>query len=305
MTTTQNFVLQSNFDSLNLHLLIVEPTGEKKGVLQILHGMCEFKERYVEFMQFFAEKGYVVACHDQRGHGDSVKETGDLGYFYDNSAVAIVEDAVQVTRFLKEKYQGLTVTLFGHSMGSMVARCYLQKYDTLIDKAVICGSPSKNPMAGVAIAMTKCISLFCGKKHRSKLLAYLSIGRGNKRFKDEGAGAWLSHNRENIQAFYQNPKGKVSFTCNGFENLFKLMKNSYKLNRYEVKNASLPIFFISGSEDAVMGDELKWFKTIEGLRKVGYQAVSGKLYEGQRHEIFHDDKREEVLADLLNFLQNA
>ena len=304
MTTSKNFVLQSAFDNLNLHLVIVEPTGEKKGVLQILHGMCEFKERYVEFMQFFAEKGYVVACHDQRGHGDSVKETGDLGYFYDNSGEAIVEDAVQVTRFLKEKYQHLPITLFGHSMGSMVARCYLQKHDTLIDKAVICGLPSKNPMAGVAIAMTKCISLFRGKKHRSKLLAYLATERGNKRFQGEGAGAWLSHNRENIQAFNQNPK-KVLFSCNGFENLFRLMKNSYKLKRYAVNNANLPILFISGSEDTVMGDELKWFKAIEGLRKVGYQAVSGKLYEGQRHEIFHDDKREEVLADLLNFLQNT
>ena len=304
-TTTQNFVLQSDFDGLNLHLIVVEPTGEKKGVLQILHGMCEFKERYLEFMQFFAEQGYIVACHDQRGHGDSVKETGDLGYFYDNNAVAIVEDAVQVTRFLKEKYQGLTITLFGHSMGSMVARCYLQKHDNLIDKAIICGSPSKNPLAGTAIVMTKLISLFCGTKHRSKLLAYLSTGRGNKRFKGEGAGAWLSHNRENIQAFYQNPKSRAVFTCNGFENLFKLMKNSYQTKRYEVKNAGLPILFVSGSEDAVLGNERKWFQTIEGLRKAGYQEVSGKLYEGQRHEIFHDEKREEVLADLLRFLQNA
>ncbi len=303
--TTKNFVLQSDFDGLDLHLLTVEPTGEKKGVLQILHGMCEFKERYLEFMQFFAEQGYVVACHDQRGHGDSVKEAGDLGYFYDNSGVAIVEDAVQVTRFLKEKYQDLKITLFGHSMGSMVARCYLQKYDTLIDKAIICGSPSKNSMAGVAIVMTKVISLFRGKKHRSKLLAYLSTGRGNKRFDGEGAGAWLSHNRENIQAFYQNPKGRVSFTCNGFENLFRLMKNSYTLKRYGVKNEELPILFVSGSEDAVMGNELKWFQTIEGLRKAGYTKVFGKLYEGQRHEIFHDDKRAEVLTDLLAFLQKA
>ena len=300
---SQTFILQSEFDNLSLHLLVIEPQGERKGVLQILCGMCEFKERYQPFMRFFAEYGYVVACHDHRGHGDSVKQESDLGYFYDNSATAIVEDSAQITRFLKERYPNLPVTLFGHSMGSMVARCYLQKHDELIDKAVVCGSPSKNPLVGVAIALAKTVRFFRGEKHRSKLLAYLSTGKGDKRFKGEGKGAWLSHNRESIESFYKHPKGRFSFTCNGFENLFKLMKYTYQQKRYEVKNPDLPVLFISGSEDAVMGNELKWFRAIENLREAGYQKVTGKLYEGQRHEIFHDEKKDEVLQDLLFFLQ--
>lgn len=300
----QTFILQSPFDGLPLHLLVFEPQGEKKGVLQILHGMCEFKERYEPFMRYFAQNGFVVACHDQRGHGDSVKAETDLGYFYDKSGNAIVEDAAFVTQFLKDKYPALPVYLFGHSMGSMIARCYLQTHDNLVDKAIICGSPSKNPLAGVAIALTKVISLFCGARHRSKLLSYLSTGKGDKNFEGEGKGAWLSHNRESIESFYQSPKGKFRFTCNGFENLFKLMKHTYQAKRYEGKNPALPVHFVSGSEDAVMVDELKWFHAIEQLRKVGYERVSGKLYEGQRHEIFHDTKKDEVLADLLAFLQN-
>ena len=82
------------------------------------------------------------------------------------------------------------------------------------------------------------------------------------------------------------------------------MKRTYTAKRYDVKNPALPVYFVSGSEDAVMVDELKWFHAIEQLRKVGYERVFGKLYEGQRHEIFHDTKKDEVLADLLAFLQN-
>lgn len=298
----KNFIIESNFDKLPLHVTVYEPSGEKRGVLQILHGMCEYKERYASFMEYFCRNGFVVVCHDQRGHGDSLKSEDDLGYFYEYSSKAIVEDAAQITQYMKRVYPDLSITLFGHSMGSMVARCYLKEHDALINKAIICGSPSKNSLAGVAILLTKCIRLFRGGKHRSKMLAYLSTGKGDKNFKGEGKGAWLSQNRESIETFYSNRKGRERFTCNGFENLFKLMKYTYKKKGYQVQNPALPIHFVSGSDDAVMGNEMKWFKAIEFLRKVGYENVSGKLYKGLRHEIFHDVDKDEVLADLLAFL---
>ncbi len=298
----KKMTVQSEVDGLQLHVTTYEPSGERKGVLQILHGMCEFKERYAPFMEYFCANGYVVVCHDQRGHGDSVKKQEDLGYFYDYSGEAIVEDAAQMTRKIKAEYPHLPVILFGHSMGSMVARCYLQKYDTLVDKAIICGSPSKNPLVGTAIFMSKCIRLFAGARHRSKLLAYLSTGKGNNKFPNEKKGAWLSQNRENVKNFYAHPKNKI-FTCNGFENLFKLMKRTYKKKAYAVQNPTLPIHFVSGSDDAVMGNEMKWFAAIEDLRDVGYENVSGKLYKGLRHEIFSDIGGEEVLSDLLAFMQ--
>lgn len=300
----KDFTLVSEADGLTLHGTVYEPNGEKKGIFQILHGMGEYRERYAELMEFFARNGYVAVCHDHRGHGDSVKTSEDIGYFYDTKAQAIVEDSAQVTQWLKKEYPDLPVTLFGHSMGSMIARCYLQKYDTLVDKAIVCGSPSENPLAGVAIGLTKCIALFCGSRHRSKTLSYLSTGKGDKNFPGEKKGAWLSHNRENIDAFYSHPKGKHRFTCNGFENLFRLMKNTYKKKLYHVQNPELPIKFVSGGDDAVLGDEVKWLKAIESLRDVGYRNVSGKLYEGLRHEIHNEPDNREVLTDLLAFAES-
>lgn len=300
----KNFIIHSEFDDLPLHVSVYEPSGEKKGVLQILHGMCEFKERYAPFMQYFAENGFVVVCHDQRGHGDSVLSEKDRGYFYDLKANAIVEDAALITRRIKETYPDLPVTLFGHSMGSMVARCYLREHDDLVDKAIVCGSPSKNPLAGLAIFVEKCIRLFRGGHHRSKMLAYLSTGKGDENFEGEGKGAWLCRDRAVIDAYYKNPKSNYKFTCNGFENLFRLMKRTYSKKGYQVKNPDLPIRFVSGSADAVMGNELKWFDSIEFMREVGYTNVTGKLYKDLRHEIFNDIGKEEVLSDLLAFLEN-
>jgi len=297
----EKFTVKSEFDGLELSGIIYEPDGEKKGVIQILHGMCEYKERYDEIMRFFAENGYVVACHDQRGHGDSVKDDGDLGYFYDKRGKAIIEDAAQVTKSLKSRYPDLPVTLYGHSMGSMVARCYLQKYDTLVEKAVISGSPNKNPLAGVAIALTKLIVLFKGDRYRSPMLTYLSTGKGNDRFKGEGKGAWLSRNRENIETFYKSPKN-LRFTCNGFLNLFTLMKRTYTRKLYQTGAPKLKILFVSGSDDAVLGGKKGWEKTLAFMRKVGYECVQGKLYEGMRHEVHNELERAGVFADLLEFV---
>jgi len=299
----ENFIVKSDFDGLELHVSVVLPEGERKGILQILHGMGEFRQRYEEFAKFFALHGYIVVCHDHRGHGDSVKSEKDFGYFYEKSGRAIVGDCACVTREIQSRYPSLPVYLFGHSMGSMIARCYLQEHDALLTKAVICGSPCKNPLVDMAIALTKCIILFKGDRHRSKFLSYVTTGKGNERFKGEGRGAWLSHDRENIEWFYSHPKGRKGFTCNGFLNLFRLMKNTYTKSLYRVQNPTLPIRFISGSEDAVLGSEEKWLKTQGFLRKAGYKNVTGKLYEGMRHEIHNDTTKEEVLADLLAFLE--
>lgn len=298
---TENFTLESSYDKLPLSCTVYEPDGEAKGIFQIVHGMCEYKERYDGFMRFLAENGFIAAAHDHRGHGESVKNEADLGWFGDKKAEAIVEDAVQVTKFLKGKYPGLPVVLFGHSMGSMVVRCYIQKHDDEIDKLVVCGSPSKNPGAGAGIAVAKSVALFKGERYRSKMLAQLSTGNGDKKFPGEGKGAWLTRDKEIVKAYNADPRCNFIFTCNGFENLFRLMKKTYDGGRYEVKNPRLPVFFVSGGDDPVLIEENKWQKAQQLLRDVGYKNVSGKLYHQMRHEILNEIGKEAVYADLLAF----
>lgn len=116
--------MRSLVDGLELDVLEVVPEGEIKGIFQIHHGMSEYKERYLPFMEYLAANGYVAAIHDCRGHGKSVKIKEDLGYLYRGGARALVEDAHQLTRELKEKWPSLPLILFGHSMGSMVVRMY-------------------------------------------------------------------------------------------------------------------------------------------------------------------------------------
>ena len=69
----KTFRLISQFDSLSLGLMTLIPDVRPVGILQFSHGMTERKERYLEIMKRFAEKGYVCIINDHRGHGESVK----------------------------------------------------------------------------------------------------------------------------------------------------------------------------------------------------------------------------------------
>ncbi|MBE7079700.1 MAG: alpha/beta hydrolase [Clostridiales bacterium] len=302
MMTGKKFIVTSNYDGLPLQGIVCEPGVRPRGIVQLVHGMCEHKKRYVPLMRFLAANGYIVACYDHRGHGESAANEDDLGWFNDPNGEAVVEDCVQVTEYLKKEYPNLPVILFGHSMGSMVVRCYLREHDDLIDKLIVCGSPARNPLAGIAVALASIIGLFKGQRHRSKLLHHLSIGKGGEDFAKAGKGSWLTHDEEVVKAYQEDPYCGFNFTVNGFKNLFKLMKRTYTKRGYQVKNPNLPILFVSGGDDVVLGGEKNWDTVINFTRKVGYQKVVGKLYKDMRHEIHGDLCREEMFADLLRFI---
>lgn len=305
----REFTLQSKYD--NLALSCAEYTAEgvtqtnAKGVVQIVHGMCEYKERYEGFIDYLTQNGYIVFAHDHRGHGGSVTANENLGYFGDKKGEAIVDDAALVTDEIRRLYPGLSVTLFGHSMGSLVVRAYIQKYEEKIDKLIVCGSPSKNSLAGFGLMLNGVISAFRGKKYRSRLMANASTGGGDDKFPGEGKNAWLTRDKTVVEKYNADEKCNFVFSCNGFSNLLHLVKNAYKKKKYPAKHSDLPIFFMAGADDPVIGSEKKWLAAQQFLRDVGYKNVTGKLYPKMRHEILNELGKEEVCADALAFIEKS
>lgn len=303
----REFTLQSQYDDLAISCAEYAAAGQTdenaKGAVQIVHGMCEYKERYEGFIEYLTENGYIVFAHDHRGHGGSVTGNDNLGYFGDKKGVAIVDDVALITDEIRRLHPGLEITLFGHSMGSLVVRAYLKKYENKIDKLIVCGSPSKNPLAGFGLFLNGLISAFKGRTYRSRLMANASTGGGDDEFPGEGKNAWLTRDKEIVKKYNADEKCNFIFTCNGFSNLLHLVKNVYKKKNYPVKKPDLPIFFIAGADDPVIVNEKKWLAAQEFLRSAGYKNVAGKLYPKMRHEILNELGKEEVYADALAFIE--
>jgi len=296
--------LYSKCDNLPLSVAIFAPETEIKGVVQISHGMAEHKERYFPFMEYLVSEGYAAVINDHRGHGASVKDKDDLGYFYDDSGTYIVEDLYQITLYIKELFPGKPVYLFGHSMGSLVVRKYIKKYDDKIDKLIVCGSPSRNPMIGAALALVSVQKLFKGDRYRSNLIQNLAFSSYSKNMDGTVSGnSWLSVNEDNVRDYDANELCGYVFTLNGFRNLFILMRDIYSDEGWSLKNKNLPVLFIAGSDDPVIMNEKKWDESREFLKKIGYNNVKGKLYPGLRHEILNEDIREEIYDDIVKFVE--
>ena len=121
--------IKSSSDGFNLSIAYSIPSEKPKGIIQISHGMAEHKERYFPFMEYLTNKGYICIINDHRGHGLSVKEKEGLGYFYTDNIDCIVNDLYDVTKFAKSKFKCSNYGMFDHSMGTLVARSHIQKYD--------------------------------------------------------------------------------------------------------------------------------------------------------------------------------
>ena len=104
---------------------VILPDGDAKGIVQISHGMCEYFGRYNDFGKYMASHGYIVCGNDHLGHGESVRSDDELGYFSpENGWKNVVSDLFTLTEIMKKAYPDLPYYLFGHSMGSFMARAY-------------------------------------------------------------------------------------------------------------------------------------------------------------------------------------
>lgn len=292
----------SEKDCLQLEVAILEPKEKPKGIVQISHGMSEHKERYYEFMKYLSENGYICVIHDHRGHGASVKKKRDLGYFYTEDINYIIDDLYQITKYIKNKYPDLKINLFAHSMGTLVARGYLKKYDDKINKMILSGPPTENSMALLGLMIAKFLNIFYKKNVPNKLLNNLTFGNYSKDVNKKNE--WICLNEDIVEAYNKDELCGYIFTTNGFINLYKLMINAFKKNNWNMKNKNLPIYIIAGRNDKVIQNEEKFTKLSKFITERGYKNVQSKLYNDMKHEILNEKNNKIVYKDILDFIEN-
>lgn len=304
MTGNKTGEIISAYDGLKLSLLWTEPEGEIKGVVQISHGMSENKERYLPFMEYLAAHGYAAVIHDHRGHGKSVRDNGDLGYFYNGGRKGITEDLYQVSCWIQERFGQIPLYLLGHSMGTLVVRNYLKSYDKLPRKVILTGPPSRNSGAGFGLLIAQAEKAILGGRHRSRGIHFMAFGPYAARFSGrKSPSAWICSDPEVVEDYDQSPYCGFIFTADGFRGLFQLLREAYRAKGWKLENPDLPILFLGGQEDPCIGGGRRFVKQLQFLKKVGYRKVTGKLYPGMRHEILNERGKEEVYANILSYLE--
>ncbi len=282
------------------------PDGVKPlGIIQFVHGMAEYRNRYFDTMKKFNQYGFICAITDLRGHGENVLTKDDLGYFGDKSTYKdLIEDVHDYTMFLKREYPNLPLILLGHSMGSLIVRAYTKKYAKEIDALIVSGSPSYNPLAGIAKLMIDTMVIFKGWRYHSETMAKLVTGPFEKAFDKEGIrNSWLSRDRNVVDAYNADPLCGFTFSLNGYYILMTLLQQVYTKKGWVSKNAALPVMFMSGSNDPCKGNEKTFKKSVMFFKHCGFSNTYSKLYPDMRHELFNELENEIVYKDIIKFLE--
>lgn len=282
--------------------------GEYRAILQITHGMIEYKERYMPFAEFLTKNGFMVVAHDHLGHGESVNSKTDWGYMSDkNPSDTLVEDMHTLRTMIQSANAGTPYFMLGHSMGSYMLRKYLAKYGNGITGAIVMGTGNiEDSTTKAAMFLTKMVAKFHGWHYYSPFIEGLTFSKPYKKYDLTGKDAsnsWLTKDPEIVKAYYSNPKCTFKFTLNAYLGLFEAVYFDNQKNNIAKIPKELPIYIVSGEDDPVgdLGEGVK--KVYQKFKQAGLKDVTCKLYATDRHEILNETDKEQVYADLLQWLE--
>ena len=309
MVRKEELTYDSRDRKTKIHAIRWIPSDKPIAIIQIVHGMQEYVDRYDEFARFMAERGILVAGNDHLGHGGSVHEGDTYGYFCQgDAATVLVRDVHRLKKMNQEEYPGIPVIILGHSFGSFVVREYLTRYGTGIDAAIILGTGMQSlGLVRFAKCLASCIQFFGGPRYRSRLINYIAFGKylakiPNAKTKQD----WLSHNDTNIDAYVKDPACNFIFTLNRFLTMGELVKRTQSGDKIEDIPKDMPILLTSGVEDPV-GDYGAGVQKLYELyqKEHHFTKVEIKIYEGFRHELLQETGRQQVFEDQYNWIRKV
>lgn len=295
----EEFFYPSSDGVHQIHAVVWTPESPVRGVVQLVHGICEYALRYEPLAAFLTGQGYAVAGNDHLGHGQSVKDESEYGYF--TNWLELLYDVRALRQTLDSRFPGLPYFILGHSMGSFLARSYLIAYPGTVTGCALSGTAYYSP---AELAVGKLVTRLGDPRQVNKTFYKLSIGAYNKTCAPARTSAdWICRDPQVVDAYLADPM--CNFPTKGGMNHAMMIGLQWVCDAKEMAkmDKSTPIYFFAGDADPVgnMGKGVR--KVAQLFQKAGCQDVTLRLYPGGRHEMLNEVNREEVFADLLAWLE--
>lgn len=272
-------------DKDNVEIFVYKwiPDGIPKAAVQIAHGLAEHAKRYTHVAEAFVKVGYVVYADDHRGHGKTGENFGGMGELGPRGWDGTVEALVALTDIIKREHPGIPVFLLGHSWGSFLAQDYIQKWG--------------NKLKGVLLTGTT------GAPMKETNIGAEGLGLNFKVKNPKTPFDWLTRDENEVQKYIKDP------LC-GFPlppSILQVLGESTE-KRFNTKNdkkipTELNVFIFVGNNDSVGGKEgaEALFKRYQNA---GIKDVTLKTYPESRHELFNELNKEEVIQDVISWLDS-
>ena len=305
MPAFEDFYFESSTGCNTIRALKCAPDGKAKAVVQIAHGIAEHIDRYRDFMAFLAENGYAAVGDDHLGHGKTIRDHSEQGFFAEKDGWDhVVADMDKLHDMMKEQYPDIPYVFFGHSMGSFLTRTYLIKHPDKYDAAVISGTghqPRLMVLGGYAAA---CLFVkLQGARTVGTTLNDIAFGSYNKGYKNPRTiYDWLSRDPAVVDAYAADPLCGFIATNGLFRDMMGGIKFITDQQNIEMMNKEKPIYFMSGDADPVGENGKGVTRAYDAFCRAGLHDVTLRLYPGGRHEMLNELNKDVVYKDILNWL---
>jgi alpha-beta hydrolase superfamily lysophospholipase len=283
-------------------------TGKPRGIVIVCHGLAEHSRRYQGFAEALSARGYHVYVHDHRGHGETTAPDAELGrHAARDGAAKVIADVRAMRDLAVSKHPGLPVTLFGHSMGGLIALNTASAHPQAFQALSVWNSnfnpgPAGRFAQGV-LAVEKALK---GSDVPSAILPRATFGAWGKSIPGHRtAFDWLSHDPAEVDAYIADPLCGFDASVSLWQDLFSLAFSGASAEHLALLPKGLPVYLVGGGQDPATnkGREIRWL----GRRMMasGMTQVTTTIYDEMRHETLNEIGRDKAIADFLTWLDRT
>ncbi len=284
-------------------LIWQDDSASPVGVIQIAHGVCEHIGRYDDFAGFLARNGFVVCGNDHLGHGKTAESEAELGYVADGDNVNMVRDMNTLHNIMAKRCPGLPYIIFGHSMGSFLARIYTAAFGDRLSGAVYCGT---GQLPAPVLMLEDPVKYLVDKLPENSATPASVTGifeRVTKKYlRDEDNLAWISRSTANLENYRNDSLTGFPLTPSLSRELIILAVKASDPAWASRLPQELPVLLVSGAKDPIGMFGRGVLRVSDALTAAGL-SPEVILYPADRHEILNEDDNDKVYADILEFLK--
>lgn len=278
------------------------PAVAPKATIVIAHGMAEHAARYGRFADELAAGGYAVYAHDHRGHGRTAGGDDALGWAGRDGWNGMLRDLDRLASLVAQRHPGTPLILFGHSMGSVLAQRFAQLHGDRLAGLILSGTFGGAPNIRAGIAVASVLRLLRGDRAPSPLQRTMFAGF-NKAFAPQRTGfEWLSRDDAEVQRYADDPHCGFTFSNRLLVDMLRGYAETWKPVNERRIPVALPVLFFSGALDPVGANTRAVTALAERYRALGLRDVQTTFYPGARHESLNETNRDEVVRDVLAWL---
>jgi acylglycerol lipase len=250
-----------------------------KGAIALVHGIAEHSDRYVHIAEAFTQAGFNFYTFDLRGHG---KSDGDRCYTPSfNHYLADVDIFLERVR---SRTNAFPLFLMGHSMGGAIATLYCitrQVKESQLQGLILSAALLKSREVSPILLQ---IAFFLGRLF-PKQQSFVRL-----------SGQSISRDQQVVDA-YQNDE-KVYHARMPFRTLCELLRATQRIET-NLEQVTVPFLAMHGTADTLT--DPAGSKELYQRSPIADKTL--QLYDGLFHEILNEPEHEQVMADVVAWVQ--